>query len=182
MATYTWTLQGTTPTTIDATDIIQFAGSVFNSAIFVGAYNDSTHIKTSGGANKSSGNAPHNTKYLTSTTVSLNGGASVLVSSLTTGNCPIKINFSHTVAVQITDHFIYAYDGTSTANGPTGVTFQVAEQGDTTWVNADGSAAALAVTDSASATSHDFFFLISASPESVGQKTAFKIRDELIYS
>ena len=42
MATFTWTLQGATPTTIDATDKIQFAGATFGSPITVGSYNDST--------------------------------------------------------------------------------------------------------------------------------------------
>ena len=42
MATFTWTLQGTSPTTIDADDIIQFAGATFDSPITVSSYNDST--------------------------------------------------------------------------------------------------------------------------------------------
>lgn len=181
MATYTWYLQGTSPTTIDATDIIQFAGATFDSAITVGSYNDSTHVESSVGANDSSGNGPKNSKYLTSSTVDIGGGSTAL-SGVSTANCPLKINFAHGTAVAVTNHKIYAYDGTTTTAVPTGVTFQIAEQGDTNWTNAEGSAAALAVGDSAAATSHDFFFLISASPESVGAKTAFKIRDELTYS
>lgn len=183
MATYTWTLQGTSPTTIDATDIIQFAGSGgFDTAITVGEYNDSTHVESSVGANDSSGNTPHNNKYLTSSTVSVNGGGSTALSGVTTTNCALKINFAHGSAVAVSSHTIYAYDGTTTTAVPTGVTFYIAEQGDTNWTNAEGSAAALSVADSASATSHDFYFLISASPESVGEKTAFAIRDELTYS
>lgn len=182
MATYVWTLQGTSPTTIDATDIIQFAGAVFGSALFINNFQDSTHVKSNAGANDSFGNAPHNTKYIAAGTCQLDGGGTVAVNTITTGQCPLKINFSHGVAVAITNHFIYAYDGVSTANPPTDVTFYIAEQGTAAWTNAEGSAAALAVTDSGSATSHDFFFLISAAATSVGLKDAFVLRDELIYT
>lgn len=182
MATYAWTLQGTTPTTIEATDIIQFAGATFDSAITVGSYNDSTHVESSVGANDSDGNTPHNSKYLTSNTVSIDGGGSESLSGVTTGNCPLKINFSHGSAVAVSNHVVYAYDGSTTTAVPTGVTFQIAEQGDANWTNAEGSGAALSVADSGSNTSHDFYFLISASPESVGEKTAFTVRSELTYS
>jgi hypothetical protein len=182
MADYTWSLQGTTPTTIAATDILQFAGATFDSAITVGEYNDSTHVETNTATNKSSGNSPHNTKYLTSSTVSLNGAASANVSTISTANCPLKINFAHSTAVAVSGHTIYAYNGTTTTTGPTDVTFYIAEQGAANWTAASGSASALAVTNSASSTSHDFFFLVSASPTSVGEKTAFAIRSELTYS
>ena len=181
MATYTWVLQGTTPTTIGATDIIQFAGATFDSAITVGAYNDSTHVESSVGVNDSDGNSPKNSKYLTSSTVDI-GAGSVNLNTVSTANCPLKINFAHGSAVAVTNHILYAYDGTTTTAVPTGVTFYGAEQGDSTWTNAEGSAAAISVTDSGSATSHDFYFLISASPESVGEKTDFVLRDELTYS
>lgn len=182
MATYTWTLQGTSPTTIDSSDIIQFAGAVFGSAIFVDDYQDSTHVKSSGGANDSFGNSPHNSKYISDTNVSIDGGSSGLVESVTTANCPLKINFSHGSSVAISAHYLYAYDGSDTENAPTEVTFKVCEQGTTPWVEAGGSAAALAVADRTTATSHNFYFMISASPTTVGLKSAFTIRDELIYT
>jgi hypothetical protein len=182
MATLTWYLQGTSPTTIAATDIIQFAGATFNSAIFVGEYNDSTHVKTSGGTNKSSGNTPKNNKYIDATHVSIDGGASSLLSGISTANCALKLNFSHGSSVVVTDHILYAYDGVTTTSAPTGVVFKAAEQGDANWTEAGGSASALTITDNTTATSHDFFVAMSASPSSEGTKTAFKIRDEFIYS
>ncbi len=184
MATFIWTLQGTSPTVIDLTDIIQFAGAAFGNALFVGNYNDSTHVKTAAGANKSSGNTPHNTKRINSTHYSLDGGASTLLdaSHPATGECPLKINFSHGSSVVTTDHILYAYDAANTLNGPVDVDFYCAEQGDSTWTQANGSASALTVTDDTAATSHDFFFLISCSPTAVGLKSLFVIRDELIYS
>ena len=182
MAVYIWYLQGTSPTTIEATDILQFAGGTFDSAITVSSYNDSTHVESNVGADDSSGNTPHNNKYLTSNTVSLNGAGSTSLSATTEAACALKYNFAHGSAVAVTGHTFYAYDGTTTTAVPTGVTFQASEQGDANWTNAEGSAAAVSITDSASATSHDFFLQVSASPESVGEKTAFKLRSELTYS
>lgn len=184
MATYTWTLQGTSPTTIALTDIIQFAGLAFGNGIFVGNYNDTTHVKTSGGTNKSLGNTPHSTKYVDSTHFILDGGASTLLSATVpaTADCPLKINFAHGSSVAISDHVIYAYDGATTTAVPTDVTFKIFERSNTSWTEAGGSAAALSVANHTTATSHDFFFGISASPDDVGLKSAFAIRDELIYS
>lgn len=184
MATYTWTLQGTTPTVISATDIIQFAGSAFGTAVFVGNYQDSMHVKTSGGSEKSLGNSPKNTKYIDATHYSLNGGADTLLSASdpAQADCPLKINFAHPSSVAITDHVIYAYNGLSVLAAPTGVTFKIAEQGDTVWSDGGGAGLAMSVADRSAATSHDFYFLVSASPQSIGSKTAFVIRDELIYS
>lgn len=181
MATYTWTLQGTSPTTIDETDIIQFAAATFGSAVTVGAFNDSTHVESSVGANDSSGNTPKNSKYLTTSTVDIGAGSTAL-SGVSTANCPLKINFSHGTSVTTTDHIFYAYDGTTPATGPTDVTFYAAEQGDSNWTQAEGSGTPVTVADDTAATSHDYFLLISASPDLVGAKTEFKLRSELTYS
>ena len=161
---------------------MQFAKATFDSAITVGEYQDSTHVESSVGVDDSSGNTPHNSKYLTISTVSLNGAGSTALSATSTAACPLKYNFAHGSAVAVTAHTFYAYDGTTTTAVPTGVTFQASEQGDANWTNAEGSAAAVSITDSASATSHDFFLQVSASPESVGEKTAFKVRSELTYT
>lgn len=189
MATYTWYLQGTSPTTIEATDIIQFAGAGgFDTAIVVGQYNDTTHVESSVGADDSSGNTPKNSKFISQTggtggdsQVDV-GAGTVDLDTVTTGNCPLKINFSHGTSVITTDHILYAYDGSTTTDGPTEVDFRAAEQGDANWTEAEGSAAAVTVADDTTGTSHDYYFLISASPTTVGEKTAFKIRDELTYS
>lgn len=184
MATYTWTLQGTAPTTIDGTDVIQFAGLAFGNALFVGNYQDTTHVKTSAGVNKSLGNSPHSTKFVDANHFILDGGASTPLSATVpaTTDCPLKINFAHGSAVAVTSHLIYAYDSSNTLNPPLDVVFKIAERSNTSWTEAGGSAAALVVGDRAAAVSHDFFFLVSASPQSVGLKSNFVIRDELIYT
>jgi len=188
MATYTWYLQGTSPTTIEATDIFQFAGGTFDSAVEVGQYNGSSHVESSVGADDSSGNTPKNSKFISQSggtggdsQVDV-GSGTVDLDSVTTGNCPLKINFAHGSSVAITGHIFYAYDGTTPATAPTGVTFVAAEQADANWTAAEGSASGVTIADKTAATSHDFYILLSASPDSVGEKTAFKLRDELTYS
>lgn len=181
MATYTWYLQGTSDTTIGS-DILQFAGGTFDSAITVGEYNDSTHVEDSGtSADNSSGNTPNNVKYVASGTADWGDGTED-VANILDGECTLKINFAHGSAVAVSSHTFYAYDGTTTTSAPTGVTFFALEQGDAAWTAAEGSASALSITDSASSTSHDFYVAVSASPDSVGEKTAFTLRDELTYS
>jgi len=182
MATFTFTLQGSSDTVIGATDRLQFAGAGgFDSKVTVGAYNDSTHVKSSADANDSNGNSPENNKYVSGTTADWGDGVENL-NLITEAECALKINFSDAASVEITGAIFYAYDGTTPTAVPTGVTFQAAEQGDAAWTNAEGSAAAVTLADQAAATSHDYFIAVSASPESVGLKSAFAIRVELTYS
>ena len=187
MATFTWYLQGVSPTTIEATDIIQFAGAAFDSAITVDAYNDSTHVESSVGANDSSANTPNNVKFISQTGGTAGdsqadwGDGTEDIDAILEAECTLKINFTHTSAVACSSIIFYAYDGSTTTEVPTGVDFRAAELADTNFVEAEGSAAALALADSGSAESHDFFILVSASPTSVGEKTAFKQRIELTY-
>ncbi len=182
MATFIWTLQGTTPTTIDATDRVQLAGAGgFDSKITVGQYNDSSHVKTSGNANKSSANAPRNNKFLTGTTISINGAGGINLNTATNANCALLINFADPASVAITGAIFYAYDGTTPATPPVGITFKAAEQGDAAWTDAEGSGSGVTLNDKAASTSHNYFVLISGSPDSVGLKS-YAFRCELTYS
>lgn len=189
MATFTWYLQGTSDTTIEATDIVQFAGSGgFDSKITVGEYNDTTHVKASGGADDSSGNTPNNVKFISQSGGT--GGDSQAdwgdgtedLDQILDAECTLKINFSDASSVATSSAIFYAYDGTTTTNGPTGVTFVAAESGDTNFTAAEGSGSALSLSDQSAATSHDFFIACSASPDSVGLKDSFTLRIELTYS
>jgi hypothetical protein len=181
MATFTHSLQGTTATEISATDKLQFAAATFDSKITVDAYNDSTHVKTSANADKSSSNTPRNNKYLTSSTVSINGAASKNLNTATDAECALKINFADASSISLESAIFYAYDGSTTTVAPSGLTVQAAEQGDSSWSSVGGSAAALALGDKTTpGTSHDYFILVSATPTSVGAKTG-KYRIELTY-
>lgn len=188
MATSTYTLQGTTPTTIDATDKIQFAGAGgFDDPITVGEYNDTTHVKSSADANDSSGNGPYNNKFISQTGGTGGdsqadwGGGTEDLDQILASECALKYNFSDASSVAITNHTMYFYDGTTDTTPPSGLDCRLAEQGDTNFTEAEGSGSALSVTDSSSATSHDFYFVPSVSPTSVGLKTG-KLKNALTYA
>lgn len=192
MATFTHYLQGTADTTIADTDKLQFAAATFDSKITVDEYNDSTHVKTSADADKSSGNTPNNVKF-----ISMSGGTdgdsqadwgdgTEDLDAILAAECTLKINFADASSVATSGNIFYAYDGSTTTTGPTGMLVHAAEQGDANWSDSDaagvaGSAKAIGIADSAAATSHDFFIAVSAKPTSVGAKTG-KYRMELTYS
>ncbi len=166
-------LQGTTPTEIAATDKLQFAGGAFDGKITVDEYNDSSHVKTDANADKSSANTPNNNKYVSSSTVSLNGGGAVNLNTATTSQCALNINFDYSTSeVEISDAIFYAYDGSTTTDAPVGVIFQAAEQGDSNWTEAGGSGSALSLDDkTVAANEHNYYILVSAKPTSIGAKT-----------
>ena len=181
MATFTHQLQGVTPTTMYDTDNLQFAGaSGFDSKITVGEYNDSTHVKSSGGANDSDGNTPVNVKYIDTDEADWGDGAESL-SDIQNAECTLKITFNHNTEVATENAIFYSYDGSTPATPMVGVNFFAAEKGNTNWTEAEGSGAALGLADqSTPAENHYFYIACSASPTSVGQKTG-KYRIELTY-
>ena len=77
---------------------------------------------------------------------------------------------------------MFAYNGTTETTAPTNLDVYLAEQGDTSWVNADGSASALTLGDkSTGATSHDFYVLMSVKPTAVGTQSANKVKFSFTY-
>jgi len=188
MATFTWYLQGDSNTELEDADKLQLAGAAFDAAITVSEYQDTTHVESSVGADDSVGDKPKNVKFISA--AGGGGGDSQAdwgdgtedIDAITEAECTLKINFAHGSSVITENAIFYAYDGTTTTEVPTGVTFQCFEQGDIVFTNAEGSAAALSLEDNTTDTSHDFFIGVSASPESVGLKEAFKLRIELTYS
>lgn len=173
MATWALTAQLTTGTlSVGATDRVWFNGASFGTNITVGSYQDTTHISNNSDTHQCTSNHVHNVKYLTSTTMSLDGAASANLSTLTTGNAPLKFNFSDASSVATSAASFYFYDGTTDATAMSGVTVQAAEAGVTsTWVAANGSGAALSLANQGAATSHDFYIAASVSPSSTGAKT-----------
>jgi hypothetical protein len=101
---------------------------------------------------------------------------------MTDGEATLKLTISESTNITVTDITMYAYDGTTTTDAPVGMDVYLAEQGDAAWTNADGSAAALTISDSDTpATDHYFYVAVSASPSSVGVKSANKLSVELTY-
>lgn len=177
----TWKLQGSTDTTIDATDSIAFSDGTFDNPITVSSFNGGTHVRSSGGADDSSANTPNNVKYVASGTADWGDGTESLA-NMTDAEATLEITIAESSNITVTDITMYAYDGTTTTTAPVGMDVYLAEQGDAAWTNADGSAAALTISDSDTpATSHAFYIAISASPSSVGVKSANKVRLEFTY-
>lgn len=179
--TFAWALQGVTPTTIDSDDILQFAGvNGFNDPVFVGQYNDTTHVKSSVGADDSSANTPNNNKFISQ--AGGTGGDSQAdwgdgtedLDQITTAEASLKITVSEAVNITVTDILFYTYEqGGATTDPAPDIDVKAAEVGDANFTSPEGSAAALALADSSTpATSHNFYIVISQSPEAVGLKPA----------
>lgn len=189
MATFIWTLQGTTPTTIDATDLLKFMGaSGFDDPITVNAWNDTVHVESSGQADDSSGNSPKNNKFISQaggtggdSEVDV-GAGTVDLDAVVNGDCSLKINFAHGTTVETSGAIFYVYDGTTTTAAPVNATFRANEQGSANFETPEGSASAMGLADNTTpATSHDFFIVISCSPTAVNEQTQIKYRIELTY-
>lgn len=188
MATFAFTLQGGSPTVIDATDKLKFAGAGgFAARIKVGEYNGTTHVATSADADKSSGNTPKNNKFISQaggtggdSQVDI-GAGTVDLDSLADGDAALNVVFSDAASISVVDAVAYSYDGTTTTDPITGLDVRLAEVGDANFTEAEGSAAALSLADQTTpATSHNYYIVASVSPASVGAKTG-KIRVELTF-
>jgi hypothetical protein len=188
---WTVTAQLTTGTlVVGATDRVWFngVGGTFGTNVVVGSYQDGTHISNSSDAHQCTTNHVHNTKYLTSTTMSLDGAGSANLSTLTNGNAPLKFTFDTTdlggASVTTSSAKFYAYS-TSDGTPVSGVTVQAGEAVVTsTWVSigtTGAAAAGLSVADNTTATSHDMYFAVSVTPTSTGAKTTNVLKLSLTY-
>lgn len=191
--TVTAQVVGTPDFAVGATERIWFngVGGVFGTNIVVASYQDGTHISSNADTHVAActtGTHVNNTKYLTATTMSLNGAASANLSTLITGDAPLKFTFDTTdlggASVATSSGKLYAYS-TSDGTPVSGVTVQAGEAGVTsTWVSigtTGAAAAGLTIADNTTATSHDMFFSISATPTSTGAKTTNVLKLSLTY-
>lgn len=186
--TQTWVLQGTSPTTIEATDLLEFANGTFGGAILVGEYNASTHVRSNANADDSSANTPKNNKFISQSGGT--GGDSQAdwgdgtedLDAILNAECALKLTVAFDSNITIANAIIYGYDGTTPATAPTDIDLRLAEKGDANWTQAEGSGSALGLTDKGTpATSHDYYIAISASPTAVGLENANKLRLEFEY-
>jgi hypothetical protein len=154
--------------------LIQFSDGTFDNPITVSAFNGGTHVRSSGGSDDSTANTPNNVKYIASGTADWGDGTEAC-SAILDGECTLKITVGYDTNITVTGITMYAYDGTTPATAPTNLDVYFFEQGDTAWTNADGSAAAMSLTDSTTpATAHDFYVAMSVSPSAVGTQSANK--------
>ena len=167
---------------IGATNVFGFYGAGgFGSPIQVGHYNDSFHIKTSLSDDSDACAPPHlkNLKYISDTEVSVNGGASVALTSIAQEDC-IRISVLSDTNIQVIATRFYVYDGTNVDNAPANVTFKAFKQGNSNWSQPHGRSNALSLGDSTTpATSHYFYVGMSCSPVATGASSQFSSRIEV---
>lgn len=196
-ATFVWTLQGTSPTTIDGggtPDKVQFAGAGgFNTAITVGQWNDTTHVKSNAGANDSSGNTPNNNKFISQSggtggdsQVAHSGGTTDL-DATTQAQAALKIDFSDGAVGSVTTSAVtfYSYDGTTPATAQSNIEFRSGEvtdgAEDANFSTPHGSGAGMTLNGQGPAANHIWYVVVTASPTTPGLKTAFAMGISLTY-
>ena len=144
-------------------------------AITVGEYNGGTHIVDASDAELCDTAHPANLARSTDAMhYKKDGGVETLMDSThpaATDCFNVHVTCDPTAEITAASVFVY---GASEAAAPSGVTFYAAKQGAASpaWTNIGGSAAALDLGTSASATTHDKYFALTCTPTSNGSKTA----------
>lgn len=176
---------------------IGFYGANFGNSVSVGAYNSTVFATDANGVVQGAQGWSCTYVHPNSGTINYTGSGLAL-STIPNYQSQLNIRFTHTDAVQVRNCLFYAYDGSSINNAPSGVTVKAAEiihpgtaqtatgSGDTTWVTLAGSGSTLTLANSPGPSGifagdgsssnyqniqHDWYVLLSVSPNSVGSKT-----------
>lgn len=207
MATLTWqrntnTVGSPTWTAFEAGNRIVFSGSAtdLTATIPITAWNDGTHegsadpgtdrCNQGGGANPGGpgGGGAHNNnvKFLSTTTMSVNGAASENINdtNLAQGECTLRVLLTNGTAISTQNSRLYCYDGTTDATQATAIESYAFERGvsatawtlindDSAGTGGDNSGERLELGEKTSTTSSPWYLAISARGESAGAKTAF---------
>lgn len=177
---------------------IGFYGATFGRSVRVGYYQDSTYVTDSNGV--AHGAAMNNVKYVHPSS-GYRGAANYNLLNIPNYLSTLNARFTYDTAVQVQNTELRIYDRSSINNDPSGVTCQVAElrhpstsdavvgSGSHQWTYAHGSTSLVCSNSPGMSglyvgsgsnslradTRHDYYFALSASPDSVGQKTAFSL-------
>lgn len=171
----------------------------FGASVRVGEYQGRTFITN--GAGTTQGPECDNVKYLNGGSGIIGqAGSGVALTCIPNYQATQNIRFTYDTAVRVQNAKVIFYDRTSTSNGPSGVTVKAAElihpgitqsntgSGDTTWITPAGTGVVLDLCPSPgrsglyagngsdglwSDTQHDWYNIISVSPDSIGSKTLF---------
>ncbi len=187
---------------------IGFYGSAFGASVQVGEYQDSTFM-TNGVGSANYGELT-NCKYPgNSSGVEVNGGAEVQLSALDTASGTLNVRFTYDSDVQTQNCKLRIYDRVDIDNDPEGVTCEVAQlcvggsgvnqstgelqAAHNGWLEVAGSGTIMTLLYSAGESGlcpsgldteddrHDWYVCLSASPDSIGSKTAFGLYVSLEY-
>lgn len=188
--TFAWAGYSPTDTdhtlTIGSTNLLAFVGdSGYGSPIWVGQYNDGTHIRLGAAAQDDVdaciSNNEHltNLKYIDANNVSIGGGASASLDTLVNTQA-IRITVNSDSAFVVLAARLYAFDGVSVNTPPANLNFQCCELGNTAWTLANGRTNALNLAaQGTSSNDHTFYVGTSISPTATGASLSFSTRLEV---
>lgn len=164
---------------------VGFFGGSFGLSIRVGEYNDNTYRTVENGT--SDGGSLPNLKFANSSGAFV--AAEITATELLEVNnseATLRVRLNTDSAVGTQNTRFRAYDKLSINSNPSGVTVRAAEirkdqtlvrgSGDTSWTTIAGSGSVLPLDDQADpATQHDWYIGLTASPNSIGEKTNFAL-------
>lgn len=169
-----------------------FFGATFGQSVEVGSTNLTTFITNSTGTIQ--GNQVDNTSYVHPNSGIVNSAGPYDLRHIPNYLATLNIRFNHTSAVKTQNAEMRIYDRSNINNDPSGVTCYVAEiihtaeivgaggSGNASWIAAHGSGLTVPFADSPGEsglspngpstidTNHDWYCVLSASPDSVGSK------------
>lgn len=204
MATFTWYYSTNASAWSDiSTNTMVFSGATndISTPVTVATWNAGFHIGsddpgTDQCADPNHANAVQYVSTTSNTQYRLDGGSTTTIAGATTptqDQSSIRIDFADTVSTQTSDARFYCFDSTTTTTYAPGVDVMAFENesGATQWkqINdasatqgGDNSTYHLDLANQTTAATHTFYICVSASPESVGAKTAFDFGIALTYS
>ena len=179
---------------------IGFYGASFGQSVQVASYQDSTYITNSNGT--VNGGELINDKYVGTTSgVQLDGGSTINLNTVPTTSGTVNIRFTFDTPVKTQNGELRIYDRSDPDADPSGVTAQVAQlcndgsgvnqstgaaqAGHNGWLELAGSGVTMTLLSSPGESGlsptgvdttddrHDWYFTMSASPDSIGSKTNF---------
>jgi hypothetical protein len=179
---------------------IGFYGSTFGQSVQVASYQDSTFITNSNGT--INGGQLTNTKYVGTTSgVQINGGSTITFATVPTISGTMNVRFTYDTPVKTQNGEIRIFDRSDPDADPSGVTCQVnqivngfsgvnqstgaADAANDGWFDLAGSGSTMVLLSSPGESGlspsgvdttddrHDWYFALSASPDSIGSKTLF---------
>jgi hypothetical protein len=181
----------------------------FGYSVAVGAYQDNTYVTDGNGVVQ--GPQGHNVKYLSAYSGIVDTAASgISLRAIPNYQASVNPRFTHASAVKVQNTFAYIYNRTTITSGAVGVTTKLAElchpytvqvangSGDSTWYSIPANTSvAVPLADSPGMsgwfamsgygsthtdTRHDWYLVISASPDTVGSKTEYglSVRTEYV--
>lgn len=183
-----------------------FYGSSFGSSIPVDSYNTTTFITNSAGT--SQGQSCNNVTWTHANSGTVNAGSGVYLRNIPNVDSTLKIRFTHTSPVILSNAKLYIYDRVNVNNSASGVTTKVSQvihpnvsqgvgagSGGYPWstfysgvtgvyypaVCSPGQNGLYTSGVNTSEAIHDFFWVLSASPNSIGAKDQFALSFSVEY-